>query len=153
MEYAFKDYNKEHMARAYGTSLRISTKHAVEIASMIRGKSLQRAKSILLAVIEKRQAVPFKKRKRDIAHKTGMSSGRYPVKAASEILKLLESAEKNAQFAGLDTASLKVRSIIAKKAAIIHKYGRKRGRTGKNTHVEITLEETKREKKSKEGSK
>jgi len=153
MEYSFKNYNKEHMARAYGSSLRISTKHSVEIANLLRGKTLQRAKSILNAVIRKEQAVPFKRRNRDVAHKTGMSAGRYPVKAASEILKVLESAEKNAQFLGLDTSSLVVKSIIANKATIIHKYGRKRGRTGKNTHVEVTLEETKKESRDKKQKK
>ena len=45
--YSLKAYNKEHMARAYGSSLNISTKYAVEVSRMIRGKKVSRAKAML----------------------------------------------------------------------------------------------------------
>jgi len=150
MNYSFKPYNKEHMARTYGASLKISTKYAVEVARMIRGKSFARAKAMLSAVISKEKGVPFKRRHGDMAHQKEIGVGRFPVKCSREILSLLEGAEKNAQFLGLDTSSLVVKSIVASKAAAVHRYGRKRGRTGKSTHVEIVLEETKKPENKKE---
>ncbi len=152
-KYSHQKYDKEHMARAYGDFLKISKKHAVEVCRMLRGKELDKAKQMLNRVIKKEMAVPFKRADMDLAHKKGMAAGRYPVKCSKEILKLLEGAEANAQFLGLDTSSLVIRSIIPHKAATTFHYGRKRGRKAKRTHIEIVLEEvakTSSENKKKE---
>lgn len=148
--YSLKAYNKEHMARAYGSSLNISTKYAVEVSRMIRGKKVSRAKAMLAAVIAKEKGVSFKRSYGDMAHQREIGVGRFPVKCSIAILSLLESAEKNAQFLGLDTSSLGVSGIVAHKATRVHRYGRKRGRVSKNTHMEIVLEETKKSEPKKE---
>jgi hypothetical protein len=73
-------------------------------------------------------------------HKKGMSTGRYPTKAAFEILKLLKSVEANAHFKGLNTSSLKITKIIANRAPNPYSGGRHRTGT-KRTHVEVEVKE------------
>jgi large subunit ribosomal protein L22 len=152
-KYAFKDFS-EHTAKAVGRALPISTKQSVEICSFLRNKNLQKAKDILNRVITKKTAVPFKRYNRSMGHKPGkMDVGRYPIKSSKEILDLLESVEANAQFKGLNTASLVIKHICAHKASKQMRYGRQRGRTMKRTHVEVVVEEKaekKREEKPKE---
>jgi len=133
--------SEEHSARAIGRSLPISTKHVVEICSFIRGKSVEEAKKLLEGVIGKKVAVPFKRYNKDVGHKKGMSTGRYPVKAASEILRVIKSAEANAQFKGINTSNLIVKEAIANKASTPLHFGRSRGRRMKRTHVSVKVEE------------
>ena len=144
------EYQKETMAKAIGRSLPISTRHSVEICSFIRGKNLQKMKSYLESVIEKEKAIPFKRYNKGVGHKPGMGPGRYPIKAASDILMLLKSAESNAQSKGIGTANLIIAHARADKAGTNWHYGRKRARKMKRSHVEIILKEsvpTKVEKK------
>jgi len=144
---------KENTAKAMGISLPISTKQAVEICSFLRGKTIEQGKNILKSVIDKKAAIPFKRYNRDMGHKTGMAAGRYPKKASSNILKLLESVEANAQNKGL-TPPFKITKILANKAAKQWHYGRHLRTKMKKTHVEIVVEETeKKENKTKKENK
>ncbi len=86
------------------------------------------------------RAVPFKRFIQDLGHKAGMSAGRYPQKAAKEILRLLNSVEANAQVKGLDTSNLKIIKILANKASIPSTGRRHRG-AAKRTHVEVEVRE------------
>ena len=75
------------------------------------------------------------------------SSGRYPVKAANIILKLLQGAEANAEFKGLDVESLRVIHASAYPGLKIKNYfERAHGRSSPKfeylTHVELILEQT-----------
>ena len=138
--YAKQMENEEHTAKAVGRDLSISTKHSIEICRFLRSKALQKAKDNLNMVIAKKMAVPFK-RFTEIPHRPGkLASGSYPQKASKEILKILEAAESNAQFKGLNTASLMIGHICAHKAGNQSHYGR-RGRQMKRTHVEVILSE------------
>src|SRR3989338_3487068 len=145
------EYNKEHMAKAIGRSLPISTKHAIEICSFIKNKNLGEAKKALERVIEKKQAVHFRKFKQ-VGHRKKIGPGRYPAKASMYILKLLNAVEANAQFKGLDTSSLAINSVIANRAARVWHHGRQRRRKMKRTNMEIIVEErriVKKEEKKK----
>ena len=150
-KYANKKYEPEHMARVVGTSLTISTKHAIEICSLLRRKEVSYAKELLKKAIEKKQAIPFTRFNSDVGHKPGIGPGRYPEKASTEILKLLECVEANAQFKGLNTAELAIEHICAHKAGKVMRYGRQRGRTSKRTHVEIMVKETAKKKAEEKG--
>jgi large subunit ribosomal protein L22 len=146
--YAFKQAEEEHAAKAVGRALPISTKQSVEICNFIRQMSIEKAKRRLADVINKKSAVPFKRFNDNIGHKKGMiAAGRYPEKACSHVLKLLESVEANAQFKGLNTANLVITHICANKAARPWHYGRQRRRKTKRTNVEIIVEERTEEKK------
>ena len=139
--YSFKDYDKEHMARAIGRSLPISFKQSVEICNLIRNKDLRYAKGVLKRVMEHREAVPFRRFRHNIGHKRKIGVGRYPGKASEEILKLISSAEANAQFKGINTSNLVINRIIANKAAKTMRIGSKRSRRAKRTNIEIVVQE------------
>ncbi|MBW2979995.1 50S ribosomal protein L22 [Candidatus Woesearchaeota archaeon] len=149
-KYASKNYEPEHMAKAVGTSLSISTKHAIEICTLLRHKELSNAKGLLKNAIEKKQAIPFSRFNSDVGHKKVVGPGRYPEKASEEVLKLLECVEANAQFKGLNTAELIIEHICAHKAGKVMRYGRQRGRTSKRTHVEVMVKEIAKKEKPKE---
>jgi len=128
-------------AKACGRSLPISTKHSIEIGNLIRGEKLDYSKKILNEVIAKKKAVPLKRFNKGAGHKKKIGPGRYPEKASLEILKLLESAEANAQFKGLNTANLIISSISANRASTQWHYGRQRRRKMKRTHIDIIVRE------------
>ena len=144
----------EHTATARGSNIGISTKFTVEVAKFIKGKNVEKAKTLLEEVIQKKTAVPFTRFTFDLGHKRGsVGPGRYPVKAAEEILALLRSAEMNAGNKGLDMNNLYVASAIASKGNTQMRPGRHRGRHAKRTHFVITLAEKEIKKTDKKEQK
>lgn len=141
MGYSFKDYNKENMAIGIGRSLPISTKQSIEICNAIRNRSVEYTKEFLNNVAEGKKAVLFRRFNKDMGHKKKTGPGRYPKKAALGILRLIESIETNAQFKGLNTSNLVIKSIIPNKAAGSWHYGRQRRRRMKRTNIEVVLKE------------
>lgn len=139
-----------HVAVARALNLPVSTKQCVEICRSLRYKDISSAKKFIEEVSLLKRAVPYKRSTMNIAHKAGMSAGRYPQKAAKEILRLLKSVEANAQAKGLDISNLKITKILANKASIPFTGGRNRGAT-KRTHVEVEVRE--KFAKNKTGSK
>jgi large subunit ribosomal protein L22 len=147
--YSFKPDNEEKTAKAIGGELRISPKWAVEICREIRGKNLQDAKDFLEDVINMKRPVPLKRHKKGVAHRRGLTkayAGRYPVKAAKKILKVLESAEANAEYKGLDTEKLYIRHIAAQRGRIIRgiiprAFGRASPHNTLTSNIEVVLEE------------
>ena len=132
----------DHIAVATAHNLPISLKKSVEICNFLRYKEVKKAKSILNDVIAKKIAVPFKRFNMDTGHKPGMAAGKYPQKASSEVLKLLNSAEANAENKGLDAEKLIISKLIANKGNRMYHSGRHRGIKMKRTHLEIVLEES-----------
>lgn len=140
--------NEENTAKAVGNSLSMSTKHALMICNMIRGKKASTALEMLEKVQNKALAVPFTRFGGGLGHKPGMSSGRYPIKACSEIQTVLRSAIANAQSKGLSTPDLVIEHIVANRASIPLRYGRKGGVSTKRTHLEIVVKEAQNKKKT-----
>ena len=139
-----------HLAAARALNLPVSTKHCIEICNSLRYKDVSYAKQFLEEVVKLKRPVPFKRFVRNIGHKKGMATGRYPAKAAFEVLKLLKSVEANAHFKGLNTGSLKITKLVANKASIPFTGARHRTAT-KRTHLEVEVKErgvtgTKKEK-------
>ncbi|RLE96917.1 MAG: 50S ribosomal protein L22 [Thermoprotei archaeon] len=133
-------------AIAAGRDLRISYKDTVELLNAIRGKKLEEAKRILEDVIAMRRPIPYRRFYGKVGHRRGMGPGRYPVKAAKAVLKVLENAEANAEFKGLDTSRLWVVHAAAHKGPKIRSYmprafGRATPWFEQLVHVEIGLEE------------
>ncbi len=93
--------------------------------------------------------VPIKKFKKGVAHRRGLSkayAGRYPVKAASKILKVLESAEANAEYKGLDTEKLFIKHISTQRGRVIkgiipRAFGRATPHNEETTNIEVVLQE------------
>ena len=145
--YAFQGSEK-NTAKAFGRRLPISTKQSIEVCKAIKGKHVEKARAVLQMAIDKERPIKFRRFTEGAGHKRGIGSGKYPVKTSGEILKVLNSAEANAQNSGLG-ADLIVHHAAAHQASRGYKYGRHRGRKEKSTHVEIVLKETKGSKKPK----
>ena len=149
INYAFTDDDKAKTAKALGRSLKISPKHAVEICNKIRGMRVEKAEAYLEDVIEMKTAVPFKRHNKKVGHRRGLNgwpTGRYPVKAAKQILDILKNAEANAEYKGLDTESLKIIHISSHRGYIIRgwtprAFGRASPFNTPTTHVQIVLGE------------
>jgi len=81
---------------------------------------LAAAKDFLQAVIVKRKPVPFKRHRKKLAHRRGAGgSGQFPVKTARAILRVLDNAEANATYKGLDTEKLRIVHASAHKGITI----------------------------------
>lgn len=140
MNYSIKEI-QENMAKAYGKSLGISTKVSIEIANHLRGKTTTKAKWILEQVLQKKQAIPFKRFTDGVGHRPGgIGAGRYPQKASLEFLKLIKQAEANAQAKGL-SEDLIIIHLAAHKAGSQFRQGRQRRRKFKRSHLEIVVKE------------
>lgn len=140
--------NPRHFAVARALDIPVSTKHCIEICRSLRYKNTAYAKKFLEDVADLKRAVPFKKFYKDTGHKAGMAAGRFPQKAAKEILDLVKSVEANALVKGLNPSDLKITKIIANKASIPLTGGRRRTAT-KRSHVEIEVKEGKKAKLEK----
>ena len=141
------------MARAMGVALPISFKQSVEICNFIKNRKVGMAKKMLQEVVEKKRAVPFKRFDFDLGHKKKIGPGRYPESASREFIRLIDSAEANAQFKGLNTSNLVISHVCAHKASKAWHYGRKSRRKMKRTNVEIYVEEKKAETKADDSKK
>lgn len=149
-KYAYnKEGNEAKTARAMAKSLKISPKHCVEICNALRGMEVSKAKAYLEDVIDMKKAVPFKRHNKKVGHRKGLKgwpSGRYPVKAATQILKVLENAEANAEYKGMDTEKLIIEHISSHKGVVIRgfiprAFGRVTPFNTPTTHIQIVLEE------------
>jgi large subunit ribosomal protein L22 len=143
----------ENMACAAGVNIRASQKYCIQIANAIRGKKIDKAKTFLNNVINMKQAVPMTRFNGDVGHKTKIGPGRFPVKACAAVLNVVETAEANARFKGLNVPSLVVYHISTKKGSDDWHYGRKRRRQIKQCHVEVVLKETEKAVKGKKAKK
>jgi large subunit ribosomal protein L22 len=140
------DIELESSARAIGRELAISPKHSIVICRHIKGWPLERAKTFLEDVIEKKAAVPDT-RYGSSGHRRGkVGPGRYPQKAARQILKVLEGAEANAEYKGLVTDDMYIaHSAASRGKAWEGRFPRARGRATpkirETVNVEIILKE------------
>ncbi len=133
-------------AIASGRDLRVSYKDTVEVLNAIRGKRLEEAVKVLNDIVNMRKPIPYKRFNRKVGHKKAIASGRFPVKAAKAVLEVLENAEANAEYKGLDTTRLWVVHAAAHKGPKIKGYmprafGRATPWFEQLVHIEIGLEE------------
>ena len=135
-------------ARARGSNLPISTKVAIEIANYLRGKTVERAITILGQVQQKTHAVPYKRFTDGVGHRTGIGAGRYPVKAAGEFLIVLNNAKSNAINAGM-TGELVIEHIAANRASRPMRNRAKYRGEFKRTHLEVVLAQRAEKKTTK----
>ncbi len=131
----------EKTSKALGKELHISKKHAHEIASAIKGMKLNKARGFLEDVSELKQAVPYKRYTRNIPHRKGMCTGRYPQKAAKEFLRVLKNAESNATYKGLDPENMRITHIATKKGhTYMGQFKRAQGRASPKNHETVSVE-------------
>ena len=143
-------YNPEIHAAARGIGLNISPKAAREVCKVLKGMDLEKAKNYLERVIEMNQAVPFKRHDGKVGHRRGkgMSTGRYPVKTAAAILKVIESAGNNGEAIHIDIENWRILHIATSRGTSFEsRFPRARGRATpkmrESANVEVVLEEIK----------
>lgn len=138
-------------SRAMGMELHISPKAAREICRSLKGMRVKNAQAFLEDVVALKRAVPFKRYRRNVAHRHGLvgaDAGRYPQKSAKAILIVLKNAVANAEYKGLESESLRIYHAGTLKGRTIRGWmPRAMGRaTPKNTEtvsVEMVLTEVK----------
>jgi large subunit ribosomal protein L22 len=146
---AEEELDPEKTVKASAREIRVSHKSAREICRTIKGMMLTQAKRYLQDVAVKKKPVPFKRFRKKSGHRHGLEkafAGRYPIKAAKEILKVLAGAEANAENKGLDTDRLRIIHAAASQGMKIKRaMPRAQGRSTPSIdilcHVEIALEE------------
>lgn len=131
----------EKTSKAMGKELHISRKHAHEIASAIKGMKLENAREFLEDVAALKRAVPYKRYTRNVPHRKGMCTGRYPQKAAKEFLRVLKNAESNATYKGLDSENLRITHVATKKGHTFRgSFPRAQGRATPKMHETVSVE-------------
>lgn len=106
--------------KAAGNSLPISKKDSLKIARAIKNMKLEGAKKYL----------------EDLYKGEKNLDGKHYSKASQYILETIESAEKNAEFQGLDKKKLKIKFVSVEKGP---KRFRRFGKEMKNTHIKVVL--------------
>ena len=138
-------------SRAMGMELHISPKHAREICRTLKGVRASLARTYLEDVIALKRSIPFKRYRRNVAHRhdlVGWDAGRYPEKAAKAVLVVLDNALANAEYKGMESEKMRIYHAGTKKGRTIQGWmPRAMGRaTPKNTEtvsVEMVLTEVK----------
>ena len=144
-----EELDPEKTVKASGREVRVSHKSAREVCKAIKGMMLIQAKQYLRNVIAKKQAIPFTRFKKKAGHRHGLEKayvGKYPVKAAKQVLKVIEGAEANAEYKGLDTEKLRIIHASAYPGMKIKRFtprahGRATPKFETLCHIELALEE------------
>jgi large subunit ribosomal protein L22 len=142
------ELDPESTARARGKDLRVSYKNSIAVCDAVRGMPIENAKDYLEEVIKKDTPVPFHKHNRHLNHRkgTGFGPGKYPVNAAKAVLDLINVAENNAEYKGLDPEGMFIAHISAYRGRIFEGWrARARGRTTPwntvSTNIELIIQE------------
>ena len=144
-----EELDPEKTAKASGREIRVSHKHAREVCRTIKGMMLNNAKNYLRDVIDKKKPIPFRRHKKKLGHRHGLEkafAGRYPIKTAQQVLRVIEAAEANAENKGLDVDRLRILHASAYPGLKIKQFtprahGRSSPKYETTTHIEIVLDE------------
>ena len=153
--YSVKKLDPQRTAKAMLWDADISLKESYEILKIIRGMKLKEAEKLLEDVIKMKVPIPYVRYKLSIAHKRGLPErfprwkspiGRYPVKAAKFILKLLKNVENNAEVKDLDVDRLVIIHAAAHKGPYLKRwmpraFGRSTPKFRTLTHLEVVVKE------------
>lgn len=141
-----QESDPETTSRAIGKELGVSPKKCREVCKELTGLKVDAAKKYLRDVADLKKAVPYTRFKMQLSPKPGVGPGRYPKKAALAILKVLESAQSNAEYKGLDADNMRIKVACAsrgriEKAFMPRAQGRSTPWNEQTTNIEIVLEE------------
>jgi len=140
-----REEDEKRTAIARGYEMDISPKKAYEVCNAIRGMNVETAEKFLEEVISLRRPVPIRRYNQETAHKKGHTGpGRYPVKVAYAILKVIREAKANADFKGLDEEGMKLAHIAASRGRIVQArmpraHGRSTEWNEQTTTIEVVL--------------
>lgn len=144
--YTHSSKSGETIARARGLESPISPKKTYEVLNAIRGRGLEEARKILNDAAEGLHAIPFRRYNQETAHHRGVGPGRFPKKVAAAVLEILQNAESNAEYEGMDTDALIIVTAASargriQKANMPRAQGRATAWNEQTTNIEIVLGE------------
>ncbi|EME28899.1 60S ribosomal protein L17-1 [Galdieria sulphuraria] len=149
--YSKQPDNPTKTCKARASDIRVHFKNTRETGRALKGMSLQRAKTYLKNVIEKKEIVPFVRYRYGVGRKAqakqhGFPNGRWPKKSALVFLDLLKNAESNAEVKGLNVdalyiSHLQVNQAIKGRRRTYRAHGRVNPFMSHPCHIEIFLTE------------
>merc|ERR1712216_439679 len=157
--------NEAESCKARGSHLRVHFKNTRETCHAIRGMMLKKAQSYLQHVVEKTEAIPFRRYCGGVgrtgqAKNAGSTNGRarWPKKSAEFVLNLLSNAEANAELKSLDMDKLFVAHAQVNKAVLNRRrtyraHGRINPYMSSPCHVEVILSQKETTVKAAKGRK
>merc|ERR1712138_91176 len=157
--------NEAESCKARGSHLRVHFKNTRETCHAIKGMDLKKAQSYLQHVIEKKEAIPFRRYCGGVgrtaqAKNAGSTNGqaRWPKKAAEFVLNLLSNAEANAELKSLEIDKLFVSHIQVNRAVqnrrrTYRAHGRINPYMSHPCHVELMLSQRETTVKAAKGRK
>jgi large subunit ribosomal protein L22 len=140
------DSDPEKTSKALGIEIGVSPKHCQEVCKMLKGMKVDDAKKYLKEVVDIKTPVTYTRFKMCVRHKHKIGPGRYPKNAAKAILKVLESAQSNAEYKGLEADNMRVKIAAAHRGRIQKSFmpraqGRSTPWNDQTTNIEVILEE------------
>jgi len=140
------DSDPEKTSKALGIEIGVSPKHCQEVCKMLKDMKVDDAKKYLKEVVDIKTPVPYTRFKMCVRHKHKIGPGRYPKNAAKAILKVLESAQSNAEYKGLEADNMRVKIAAAHRGRIQKSFmpraqGRSTPWNDQTTNIEVILEE------------
>lgn len=149
--YSYVSKTPEKAVKACGKDFDISFKDSVNVANALKGMKLEDAMKYLDDVIAYNDFIPYTKFRKGVSHRSKVGGkggpGRYPVKICKYVLKLLRSAERNAEHnPGINTKDLMISHIQASqgmKRRKVKPTGRRATYATRATHIQLVLEEIK----------
>merc|ERR1711903_384809 len=163
-EYARTLENEAESCKAKGSNLRVHFKNTRETCHAIKGMMLRKAQAYLQHVVEKKEAVAFRRfcggvGRTSQAKNAGATNGqaRWPKKSAQFMLNLLLNAEANAELKSLDIDKLFVSHIQVNRAQqqrrrTYRAHGRINPYMSSPCHVEVILSQKETTVKCPKGS-
>ena len=151
VKYSYIVKNPENTAKAHTARVPASYKNTYELCRFLLHRSLHEAISVCAKVAEKKQIVPFRRYTGGIgrqsqAKRYGTNIGRWPVKSAKFVRKILKSVLTNARAKGLDEEKLEIVHINAQRAPkrrrrTFKAHGRIAQYNGNPCHLEVVVAE------------
>ena len=153
VKYSFEPEDQTKLCKARGNNLRTHFKNMRETAASIKNRSLSGAKEYLQAVLDRKQAIAFKRftggRGRHAQAKNLNAPGSqvgWPVKSVKYLMDLLVNAEANAEFKGLDIDNcyihhIQVNQAIKQRRRTYRAHGRIGPYMASPCHVELIVAE------------
>merc|ERR1712178_614711 len=157
--------NETESCKAKGSNLRVHFKNTRETCLAIKGMMLKKAQSYLQHVVEKTEAVPFRRYcggvgRTSQAKNAGSTNGqaRWPKKSAQFVLNLLMNAEANAELKSLEIDKLFISHIQVNRAQqqrrrTYRAHGRINPYMSHPCHVELMLSQRETTVKAAKGRK
>merc|ERR1712057_48239 len=164
-EYARTLENEAESCKAKASNLRVHFKNTRETCLAIRGMMLKKAQSYLQHVLEKKEAIPFRRYcggvgRTSQAKNAGSTNGqaRWPKKSAEYVLNLLSNAEANAEMKSLDVdklfiAHIQVNRAVQNRRRTYRAHGRINPYMSSPCHVEVILSQKETTVKAAKGRK